>query len=213
MSATTPSGWPKPGRTRPCSRCSARAIWRSPSTSRRPRSATRGSSRSKARAWPRPRKAISPSPSRSRRSSGSRRARTTTAGSPAGCMFQHLPEGEEGRDRLHTRLDHPEWPHVAALAGSVKPEELIDPDAAARRTGVAAVPRGGGSAHAGAGGAVEGAAAAAPTMSRSVIARFPPEERAAMVGEDGMIRVDCEFCATSFPIALRSCRKLRHSFG
>ena len=43
-----------------------------------------------------------------------------------GLMFQHLPEGEEGRDRLHTRLDHPEWPHVAVLVGSVKPEELLD---------------------------------------------------------------------------------------
>ena len=43
-----------------------------------------------------------------------------------GIMFQHLPEGEEGRERLHTRLDHPEWPHVATLAGSVKPEELTD---------------------------------------------------------------------------------------
>ena len=38
-------------------------------------------------------------------------------------------------------------------------------------------------------------------LCRSVIARFPPEERAAMVGDDGMIRVDCAFCATSFPIA------------
>ena len=117
-------------------------------------------------------------------------------------MFQHLPEGEEGRERLHTRLDHPEWPHVAVLAGSVKAEELTDRDAAARRPGVAAVPRGGGSAHAAAGGAVARAAAAAPTISRSVIARFPAEERAAMVGEDGLIRVDCAFCATSFPIAL-----------
>src|SRR6185369_9677614 len=44
-----------------------------------------------------------------------------------GLMFQHLPEGEEGRERLHTRLDHPEWPHVAILAGSVKDEELTDP--------------------------------------------------------------------------------------
>ncbi len=43
-----------------------------------------------------------------------------------GLMFQHLPEGEEGRDRLHTRLDHPEWPHVAVLVGSVKAEELTD---------------------------------------------------------------------------------------
>jgi molecular chaperone Hsp33 len=55
-------------------------------------------------------------------------------------MFQHLPEGEEGRERLHTRLDHPEWPHVAVLAGSVKPEELTDRDAAARRSDVAPVP-------------------------------------------------------------------------
>jgi molecular chaperone Hsp33 len=37
---------------------------------------------------------------------------------------------------------------------------------------------------------------------RSVIARFPEAERADMVGEDGMIRVDCAFCSTSFPIAL-----------
>jgi molecular chaperone Hsp33 len=37
---------------------------------------------------------------------------------------------------------------------------------------------------------------------RSVIARFPVEERGQMVGDDGLIRVDCEFCSTSFPIAL-----------
>jgi len=43
-----------------------------------------------------------------------------------GLMVQHLPEGEEGRERLHTRLDHPEWPHVAILAGSIKDEELTD---------------------------------------------------------------------------------------
>jgi len=44
-----------------------------------------------------------------------------------GLLFQHLPEGEEGRDRLHTRLDHPDWPHVAVLAGSIRDEELTDP--------------------------------------------------------------------------------------
>src|SRR3954471_4234028 len=43
-----------------------------------------------------------------------------------GLLLQHLPEGEEGRERLHTRLDHPDWPHVAILGGSVKPEELTD---------------------------------------------------------------------------------------
>ena len=44
-----------------------------------------------------------------------------------GLLLQHLPEGEEGRERLHTRLDHPDWPHVAILGGSVKAEELTDP--------------------------------------------------------------------------------------
>src|SRR5205085_10007470 len=47
--------------------------------------------------------------------------------SAGGLLLQHLPEGEEGRERLHTRLDHPDWPHVAILGGSVKPEELTDP--------------------------------------------------------------------------------------
>jgi molecular chaperone Hsp33 len=43
-----------------------------------------------------------------------------------------------------------------------------------------------------------------PDYIASVIARFPAEERANMAGEDGLIRVDCEFCATSFPIALEN---------
>ena len=40
-----------------------------------------------------------------------------------------------------------------------------------------------------------------PDYVRSVIARFPADEREAMVGEDGLIRVDCAFCSSSFPIA------------
>ena len=39
-----------------------------------------------------------------------------------------------------------------------------------------------------------------PVYVRSVIARFPEEERAEMVGDDGMIRVDCAFCSSSFAI-------------
>ncbi|HEX2802610.1 MAG TPA: Hsp33 family molecular chaperone HslO [Sphingomicrobium sp.] len=121
--------------------------------------------------------------------------------SAGGLLFQHLPEGEEGRDRLHTRLDHPDWPHVAILAGSVKAEELTDPgltlddltwrlfhDEAEVRT-MEPLP-------------LRKGCRCDPQYVRSVIARFPAEERAAMVGEDGMIRVDCAFCSTSFPIAL-----------
>jgi molecular chaperone Hsp33 len=118
-----------------------------------------------------------------------------------GLLFQHLPEGEEGRDRLHTRLDHPEWPHVAILAGSVKPEELTDPslpledlawrlfheEEEVRTLPPVTLARG---------------CRCDPDYVKSVIARFPPEERAAMVGDDGFIRVDCAFCATDFPIAL-----------
>jgi molecular chaperone Hsp33 len=121
--------------------------------------------------------------------------------SAGGLLFQHLPEGEEGRERLHTRLDHPDWPHVAILAGSVKPEELTDPglglddiawrlfheEAEVRTLEPLPLRRG---------------CRCDPAYVRSVIARFPPDEREAMVGEDGMIRVDCAFCSQSFPIAV-----------
>ncbi len=118
-----------------------------------------------------------------------------------GLLFQHLAEGEEGRDRLHTRLDHPEWPHVAILAGSVKDDELVDPalpledlvwrlfheEEEVRTLPPVALSRG---------------CRCDPDYVKSVIARFPAEERTAMVGDDGFIRVDCVFCATDFPIAL-----------
>ena len=116
-----------------------------------------------------------------------------------GLLFQHLPEGEEGRERLHTRLDHPDWPHVAILAGSVKAEELTDPKLAlddlvwrlfheeAEVRTLPAVP-------------LKRGCRCDPEYVRSVIARFPEDERAEMVGEDGMIRVDCEFCSSSFAI-------------
>ncbi len=116
-----------------------------------------------------------------------------------GLMVQHLPEGEEGRERLHTKLDHPDWPHVAILAGSVKESELVDPEITLEALVwrlfheeqevrvLAPVPLARG-------------CRCDPAYVRSVIARFPDEERAAMVGEDGLIRVDCAFCATDFPI-------------
>ena len=64
-----------------------------------------------------------------------------------GILLQHLPEGEEGRDRLHTRLDHPEWSHVRILAETVRAGELTDRGAAARGPALAAVPRRGGDPH------------------------------------------------------------------
>ena len=118
-----------------------------------------------------------------------------------GILFQHLPEGEEGRERLHTRLDHADWPHVAVLAGSVKDDELLDrslpldelvwrlfhEEEEVRTLPPVALTKG---------------CRCDPDYVRSVIARFPVEERSAMVGDDGFIRVDCAFCATDFPITL-----------
>jgi molecular chaperone Hsp33 len=117
-----------------------------------------------------------------------------------GLLLQHLPEGEEGRDRLHTRLDHPDWPHIAILGGSAKTEELTDPelplddllwrlfhDEDEVRT-LAALPLAKG-------------CRCDPDYVRSVLARFPADERQEMIGEDGLIRVDCAFCSSSFSIA------------
>src|SRR5690349_21757952 len=118
-----------------------------------------------------------------------------------GLLFQHLPEGEEGRERLHTRLDHPEWPHVAVLAGSVKDEELTDRSLALddlmwrlfhEEEEVRALPA----------MTLTKGCRCSPDYIASVIARFPIEEQKDMAGEDGLIRVDCEFCATSFPIEM-----------
>jgi molecular chaperone Hsp33 len=44
----------------------------------------------------------------------------------AGLLVQHLADGEEGRERLHVSLDHPDWEHVAVLAGTISHEELLD---------------------------------------------------------------------------------------
>jgi molecular chaperone Hsp33 len=118
-----------------------------------------------------------------------------------GLLVQHLPEGEEGRERLHTRLDHPEWQHVEALAATVSPAELTDPTLALdellwrifhEEEEVRVNPL----------GALSRGCRCSPEHVQTVIARFPPEERAEMADEDGLVHVDCEFCARTFPVPL-----------
>ena len=43
----------------------------------------------------------------------------------AGLLIQHLADGEEGRERLHARMDHPDWEHVSTLASTISHEELV----------------------------------------------------------------------------------------
>ncbi|HEY9554215.1 Hsp33 family molecular chaperone HslO [Allosphingosinicella sp.] len=118
-----------------------------------------------------------------------------------GILVQHLPEGEEGRDRLHTRLDHPEWEHVRVLAETIKAGELFDPDLPLETLLWRLFHE-------------EEEIRVLPTVPlskgcrcnfeyiRGVIARFGEEERRDMVDRDGFISVDCEFCSRVFPISL-----------
>lgn len=117
-----------------------------------------------------------------------------------GILLQHLPEGEDGRERLHTRLDHPEWEHVAILGRTISSGELAARDLPletilwrlfneeeVRLLGGPSVTRG---------------CRCEDGRIRSVLARFPADERAQMAEADGSIAVDCAFCSKVFRIPL-----------
>jgi len=117
-----------------------------------------------------------------------------------GLFLQHLPEGEEGRERLHTRLDHPEWEHVAALGGTMGADELADPaipletlvwrlfNEESEVRVLSATP-------------LVNACRCGLEYYTQVLAKFGAEELADMA-EDGIISVDCAFCAQQYRIAL-----------
>ncbi|MGI4732808.1 MAG: Hsp33 family molecular chaperone HslO [Janthinobacterium lividum] len=121
--------------------------------------------------------------------------RHTVAG---GLFLQHLPEGEEGRERLHTRLDHPEWEHVAALGSTMGVDELADP-ALPLETLVWRLFNEESDVRVLASTPIERGCRCTPEHIAGVLARFPVEEQRAMADERGLIHVDCAFCATSFP--------------
>jgi molecular chaperone Hsp33 len=117
-----------------------------------------------------------------------------------GILVQHLAEGEEGRERLHTKLDHPEWEHVAILGGTISGEELAARDLPletvlwrlfneeeVRLLGGPAITKG---------------CRCEPDRIRAVLSRFPADERIAMAEADGAIAVDCAFCSTIFRVPL-----------
>jgi len=122
-----------------------------------------------------------------------------------GILLQNLPEGEEGRERLHTRLDHPEWAHVRMLGQTIRAGELADPSLPLETLLwrlfheedevrlLSTIPLG------------KGCRCSLEHVS-SVIARFSAEEQAEMVDDQGVISVDCEFCSRVFPIRLDDLR-------
>jgi len=116
-----------------------------------------------------------------------------------GILLQHLPEGEEGRERLHTRLDHPEWEHVRLLGQTIRAGELADP-ALPLETLLWRLFNEEDEVRILANLPLSKGCRCSLDYVRGVIAQFAAEERAAMIDEDGLIRVDCEFCSCVFPI-------------
>ena len=126
--------------------------------------------------------------------------RSDKAGCVAGgLLVQHLPEGEEGRERIHVQMDHPHWEHVATLAGSTRHEELIDADLSLEaltwrlfheETQVRV------QAH----DPLSRGCRCTLEHYRAILARFPEAERIEMRDDAGRILVDCEFCSRQFEV-------------
>ena len=116
-----------------------------------------------------------------------------------GLLVQHLAEGEEGRERLHVRLDHPEWEHVAALAGSVRHDELLDP-ALSLETLVWRLFHEEREVRVEAGNPLQRGCRCSVDHYASVIGQFPEDDRADMRNQAGLVVVDCAFCSRVFEI-------------
>lgn len=111
-----------------------------------------------------------------------------------GILLQHLPDGEEGRERLHAKAQHPDWEHVSIMGGSVRDEELVDPvlnleqlvwrlfheESEIRVEPLAPLERG---------------CRCTIEYYREILSRFPEADRADMRDETGLIPVDCAFCS------------------
>lgn len=118
-----------------------------------------------------------------------------------GLLIQHFPEGEEGRERLHAKEDHPEWEHVATMAGSTRHDELVDADLSledllirlfheedeVRVEPLAGMTRG---------------CRCTVEHYQSVLSRFPEDQLAEMRDPDGTVPVDCAFCSKIIRVAV-----------
>ena len=119
----------------------------------------------------------------------------------SGILIQHLADGEEGRERLHVRLDHPDWEHIVALGSTIRHEELLDHTLSMEaivwrlfhEEDEIRVQPGSGLAR---------GCRCSVDYYAEVIARFPEVERAEMRDDDGNIVVDCQFCSKKFALTL-----------
>ncbi|MEP0392302.1 MAG: Hsp33 family molecular chaperone HslO [Erythrobacter sp.] len=119
----------------------------------------------------------------------------------AGLLVQHLADGEEGRERLHVRMDHPDWEHIATMAGSISHDELLDAELSLEaivwrlfheESEVRVQP----------GSELTRGCRCSAEYYASVISRFPVSEQDEMRNEAGSIAVDCAFCAKTFVLTI-----------
>ena len=119
----------------------------------------------------------------------------------AGLLIQHLADGEEGRERLHVRMDHPDWEHVATITSTISHKELLDPELSLEAIAwrlfheeeeIRIQP----------GANLTRGCRCSKDYYKAVLSRFPLSEREEMRDKRGLIVVDCAFCATEFELAL-----------
>jgi len=122
-------------------------------------------------------------------------------GVAAGLLVQHLADGEEGRERLHVRMDHPDWEHVATMAGSIGHDELLD-EQLSLETLVWRLFHEEDEVRVQVGSALSRGCRCSAEYYASVISRFPENERDEMRNDSGVISVDCAFCAKTFELAI-----------
>ena len=116
-----------------------------------------------------------------------------------GMLVQHLPEGEEGRERLHAQLDHPQWEHVSILAESLTDDEITEQTLSLEQL-VWRLYHDEEEIRVASGGAISKGCRCTEAHFEDVLSRFPKQDRRDMADENGIILVDCAFCSKQFPI-------------
>lgn len=114
-----------------------------------------------------------------------------------GLLVQHLPDGEDGRERLHARLDHPQWEHVSVLAQTIQSGELVE-QALSLEELVWRLYHEEEKVFVEAGSTIRKGCRCSVEHFEQVLARFSHEDRADMKDDTGVIRIDCAFCSRQF---------------
>lgn len=122
-----------------------------------------------------------------------------------GLLVQHLPRGEEGQTRLHADDASDggageDWAHLSALSQTVTAVELTDPDLDLEtllwrlfnEDDVRLQPPVGLS---------RGCRCSIGNIETK-LKTFPEAEKVQMRDDDGLVRVDCEFCSRQFEVAI-----------